>query len=86
VVEPDSFPGRERRRPRRIPASRAAPTAKGRIAKGRIFLGCLAQTKGIVVKVGKDLGALVQNGNFNSKRILLILVKSLEKRRKFRKM
>jgi hypothetical protein len=86
MVEPDPFPGRERRQPRRIPAGRAAPTAKGRIAKGQIFLGCLAQTEGIVVKVGKDLGALVQNGNFNSKRILLILVKSLENRRKFGKM
>jgi hypothetical protein len=38
------------------------------------------------VKVGKDLGALVQNGNFNSKTHLLILVKSLENRRKIGKM
>jgi hypothetical protein len=49
VVTPHSLPSRERRRPRRILASRAAPTAKGGIAKGRIFLGCLAQTEGIVV-------------------------------------
>jgi hypothetical protein len=86
VVEPDPFPGRERRRPRRIPASRAAPTAKGRIAKGRIILGCLVQTEGIVVKVGKDLGGLVQNRNFNSNRILLKLVNALENRRKFGKL
>jgi hypothetical protein len=77
VVEPDPFPGRERRRPRRILANRTAPTAKGRIAKGRIFLGCLAQTEGIVVKVRKELGALVQKGNFNSITHLLKLVKSL---------
>jgi hypothetical protein len=56
--------------------------AKGRIASPRIFLGCLVQTEGIVVEVGKDLGVLVKNGNFNSKRILLILVKSLENIRK----
>jgi hypothetical protein len=86
LVEPDPFPGRERRQPRRIPASRAAPTAKGRIASPRIFLGCSVQTKGIVVRVGNDLGVLVQNGNFNSKRILLILVKPLENCRKIAKM
>jgi hypothetical protein len=86
VVEPGPFPGRERRWPCRIPTSRAAPMAKGRIASPRIFLWCLVQTEGIVVKVGKDLGALVQNGNINSKRILLILVNSLENRRNFRKL
>jgi hypothetical protein len=86
MVEPDPFPGRERRRSHRIPASRAAPTAKGGIAKGRIFLGCLAQTEGIVVKVGKELGALVQKNIFNSIAILLELVKYLENRRKFRKL
>jgi hypothetical protein len=43
------------------------------------------QSKGIFVKDEKDLGALVQNRNFNSKRILLILVKSLENHRKIEK-
>jgi hypothetical protein len=66
VVEPDPFPGRERRQPHRIPARRAIPTTKGGIAKGRIFLGCLLQTNCIVVKVGRELGALAQKGNFNS--------------------
>jgi hypothetical protein len=35
-------PGQERRRPRQIPAGRAAPTAKGGIADPRAFLGCLS--------------------------------------------
>jgi hypothetical protein len=61
------------------------PTAKGKIASPQIFLGCSVQSKGIVMKVEKDLGALVQNGNFNSKRILLILVKSLENLKKTEK-
>jgi hypothetical protein len=86
MVEPDPFPGREYRRLAGIGRSRAAPTTKGRIASPQIFLGCSVQSKGIFVKVEKDLGALVQTGNFNSKRILLILVKSLENRRKIGKM
>jgi hypothetical protein len=77
VVEPDPFPGRECRRLAGIGWSRAAPTAKGRIASPQIFPGCSVQTRGIVVKVEKLLWALVQNGKFNSKMILLILVKSI---------
>jgi hypothetical protein len=34
VVVPDPSPSRERRRSRRIPANRAAPTTKGGIARG----------------------------------------------------
>jgi hypothetical protein len=65
---------------------RRLPTPGGPIASPSFFLGCLVQTEGIVVKVGKDLGALVQNGNFNSIRVLLILVNALESRRKFGKL
>jgi hypothetical protein len=86
VVTPHSLPGWERRRPRRISASRAAPTAKGGIAKGRIFLGCLAQTEGIVVMFQFFAGSLVQKGNFNSVALLVELLKSLENRRKFGKL
>jgi hypothetical protein len=50
VVDPDPSPGRERRRSRRIPANRAAPTAKGGIARGRVFLGRFVQSRGISVR------------------------------------
>jgi hypothetical protein len=51
---------------------------RGPIASPSFFLECFVQTKGIVMKVGKDLGVLVQKRSFNGKRILLILANSLE--------
>jgi hypothetical protein len=59
--------------------------AKGSIASPQIFPGLTVQSKGIFVKVEKDLGTPLQKGNFNSKRILQILVKSLENCREIRK-
>jgi hypothetical protein len=44
------------------------------------------QSRGISVRVGKVLRTSVQKGNFNSKRLLPILVKSLENRKKLGKM
>jgi hypothetical protein len=85
-VEFDHFPGRECRRLAGIGPSRAAPHGQGSIASPQIFPVLTVQSKGIFVKVGKDLGTPLQKGNFNSKRILQILVKSLENCREIRKM
>jgi hypothetical protein len=62
MVEPDPFPGWEYCRLAGIGRSRATPTAKGRIASPQIFLGCSVQSKGIFVKVEKDLGAWCKLG------------------------
>jgi hypothetical protein len=59
--------------------------AKGRIASPQFFLGCSVQTRGIVVKVEKLLGAPAQKNIFNSITLLSNLIKSLENRRKFGK-
>jgi hypothetical protein len=59
---------------------------KGYIASLGEVPGTFLWTEGTSVRNQKDLGALVQNGNFNSKRILQILVKSLENHRNIVKM
>jgi hypothetical protein len=86
MVVPNHLPGRECRRLAGIGRSRAAPMAKGSIASPQIFLGCSVQSRGTIVKIGKDLGTPLQKVNFNSKRTLPILVKSLENLRKIGKM
>jgi hypothetical protein len=45
----------------------------------------MLQTKGICVRTGKLPGAWLKTRNFNSKAVLLILVKSIENRRKTEK-
>jgi hypothetical protein len=50
---------RERRRPRRNLSSRAAPMAKGHIASSHLFLGCLLQTRGMVVTLLIFVGSSV---------------------------
>jgi hypothetical protein len=50
VVDPDPSPGQERRRTHRIPANRTAPTAKGGIARGWVFLGGFVQSRGESVR------------------------------------
>jgi hypothetical protein len=46
----------------------------------------MLQTKGICVRTGKLPRAWLKTKNFNSKAVFLILVKSIENRRKIRKM
>jgi hypothetical protein len=62
------------------------PMAKGHIARAQILPGCFVQSRGKSVRLWKVLGTSLQKGNFNSKRLLLILVKSLENRIKIGKM
>jgi hypothetical protein len=86
VVVPHCFPCRERGRLAGIRPAPPPPHAKALIPNPRIFLGCLAQTKGIVVMFQIFAGSLAQKGNFNSVALLLELVKSLENRKKFGKL
>jgi hypothetical protein len=53
---PHLFPSRLRRRPRRIPASSTASVHVDPIARGELFLGTLAQTRGLSIRVWKVLG------------------------------
>jgi hypothetical protein len=59
------------------------PHDQGWDCKGPDLSGVFSANR--VVKVGKELGALVQKNIFNGIAILLELVKSLETRRKFKK-
>jgi hypothetical protein len=81
AVELHYLTGRERRRLAGIRTEPPPPHAKDPIASPQIFPGSQPQTRGISVKVGKVLGTSLQKRNFNSKTLLLILVKSLENRR-----
>jgi hypothetical protein len=86
MVEPNHLPSREHRRFAGIGRSRAAPMAKGHIARLEVFPGCFVQSRGISVRLWKVLGTSLQKGNFNSKTLLLNLVKSLENRSEIGKM
>jgi hypothetical protein len=63
----------------------AAPQSRDPIVELLAFPGCFVQARVVSVKDGKVLGTSLQKGKFNSKVILLNLIKSLENRRKLEK-
>jgi hypothetical protein len=86
MVEPNYLPGRERRWFARIGRCRAAPMAKGHIARFKVFPRCFVQYRGISVRLWKVLGTSLQKGNINSETLWLNLVKSLKNRREIGKL
>jgi hypothetical protein len=60
VVESHHLPGREHRRFAGIGRSRAAPKAKGHIARAHFFPGCFVQSRGVSVRLWKVLRTPMQ--------------------------
>jgi hypothetical protein len=86
VIVPHRLPGRERGRLAGIRPAPPPPMPKAPIARPPVFLGCLLQTRGMVVTFPIFVGSSMQKGIFTSICKLPKLVKSLENCRKFRKM
>jgi hypothetical protein len=86
VVMPHRLPGRERGRLASIRPVPPPPMPKAPIARPPFFLGCLLQTRGMVVMFLIFVGSLVQKGIFTGICKWLKLVKSLENRIKFGKL
>jgi hypothetical protein len=86
VVMPHRLPGRERGRLASIRPVPPPPMPKAPIARPPFFLGCLLQTRGMVVMFPIFVGSLVQKGIFTGICKWLKLVKSLENRIKFGKL